>query len=144
MSRGYTLFELLVALAIVGLVLASVPVVAGMGRQGPAVRAAAYEVASGLRSARSLAILQYQPVVFELDVEGHSYRIGAAERQSDLPGGLEISLYTARSELVEESVGRVRFFADGSATGGHVTLTSGHLSYRVTIDWLTGAVAVEG
>lgn len=142
MSRGYTLFEILVVLAIVGLVLAAVPMLAGR-RAGPEVRAAAIEIASAMREARGDAITRFQPIAFQLDVEGRAYRVGSDGPVRPLSGELELALYTARSELASETAGGIRFFPDGSATGGRVTLTQDGQRYVVAVDWLTGAVAVE-
>ena len=143
MPRGYTLLEVLVVLAIIGLVLASVPMLAGTGRPGPESRAAALELASALRQTRGEAIANYRSVVFVLDLENRIYRVGADGPQRPLPDDMQLSLYTARTELVDEGAGGIRFFPDGSATGGRVTLAGGGRSYTVSVDWLTGFVAVE-
>lgn len=142
MSRGYTLFEVLIVLAIIALVLAAVPIMAGR-RAGPEVRAAAIEVAAAMREARSEAIARFEPVAFQLDVESRAYRVGSGGSAKTLPPALELALYTARKELAGETAGGIRFFPDGSATGGRVTLSEDGQRYVVTVDWLTGAVAVE-
>lgn len=131
------------ALAIIGMVLAAVPLVVGGPRPGAEVRAAAIELASALRQTRSAAIAGFRSETFILDIERGVYRAGLARPETPLPEDLELSLYTARSELQDESTGRIRFFPDGSATGGRVTLASGGHSYVVAVDWLTGAVGME-
>ena len=143
MSRGYTLMEVLVALAVIGMVLAAVPLVAGGPRPGAEARAAAVELASALRRTRSGAIAGFRSEVFYLDTERRVYRVGSKGQDNPLPEGLAVSLYTARSELVDGHAGRIRFFPDGSATGGRVTLAGGGHSYVVAVDWLTGAVGME-
>lgn len=143
MSRGYTLIEVLVALAVIGMVLAAVPLMAGGPRPGAEARAAAIEVASALRRTRTAAIAGFRSETFILDIERGTYRAGAAGSETPLPEGLEVALYTARSELEDETTGRIRFFPDGSATGGRVTLVGGSHSYVVAVDWLTGTVEVE-
>lgn len=142
MSRGYTLFEVLVVLAIIGLVLAAVPMISGR-RSGPEVRAAAIEIASSMREARSEAITRFRPVAFQLDVDARTYRVGDGGSAQPLPRTLELALYTARSELASETAGGIRFFPDGSATGGRITVSEDGQRYVVSVDWLTGAVAVE-
>ena len=42
----------------------------------------------------------------------------------------------------EQDTGAIRFFPDGSSTGGRVTLMVGERSYAVDVDWLTGRVRV--
>lgn len=143
MSRGYTLMEVLVTLAIIGMVLAAVPLMAGGSRPGAEIRAAAIEVASALRQTRGKAIAEFKSEVFILDTEGHTYRIGAAGPDNPLSEELALSLYTARSELEDENAGRIRFFPDGSATGGRVTLARGERQYVVAVDWLTGLIELE-
>ncbi len=141
MSRGVTLFELLVVLAIVGLVMASVTFLSG--RSGPEARAAATEIASALRQTRGNAISRFQPVTFQLDLENRTYRVGEDGAVTSLDPDLALELYTARSELVADQIGAIRFFPDGSATGGSVTLAREGHRYVVAVDWLTGAVSVE-
>ena len=142
-NAGYTLFELLVVLAIMGLVLATVPMVVATARPGPASRAAAEELAAALRLARGEAIGRYAPTTLLLDVEGASYR-GVDGTVHELGEGMHIELVTARSELTGETSGQIRFFPDGSSTGGEIAIADGGRSYRITVDWLTGVVEVEG
>jgi len=141
-SRGYTLMEVLVALAIIGMVLAAVPFMVGGSRPGVEVRAAAIELASALRRTRGASITGFHSETFVLDTDRGVYQAGSAQAEAALPEGLKLSLYTARSELEGENTGRIRFFPDGSATGGRITLASGANSYFVAVDWLTGAVEV--
>lgn len=141
-SRGYTLLELLVALAVIGLVLASVPMIVASARPGPAARVAAEELAAALRLTRSEAIGRYAPATLLLDVDQRVYR-GADGGERALAENLEFKFVTARSELIGEAAGQIRFFPDGSATGGRITVSDGGQSYVVTVDWLTGAVDVE-
>jgi general secretion pathway protein H len=135
--------EVLVTLAVIGMVLAVVPLVAGGPRPGVEVRATAIELASALRQTRGAAIVGFHSEAFILDTARGVYTAGSNRAEAVLPEGLELSLYTARSELEDESTGRIRFFPDGSATGGRITLTSGGHSYVVSVDWLTGAVEME-
>jgi general secretion pathway protein H len=56
---------------------------------------------------------------------------------------VKVSLYTAQSETVDETAGRIRFFPDGSATGGQVTLRGGAVQRKVDVNWLTGEVKIR-
>lgn len=141
-SRGYTLLELLVALAIMGLVLASVPMIVATARPGPTGRAAAEDLAAALRLTRGAAIAHFAPATFLLDVEKHAYR-DADGREHALAEDLDLKFVTARSELAGANAGQIRFYPDGSATGGRITVSEDGRSYVVTVDWLTGAVDVE-
>ena len=38
---------------------------------------------------------------------------------------------------------QIRFFPDGSATGGRVRLARDNRQYVVVVDWLTGSVSLE-
>jgi general secretion pathway protein H len=41
------------------------------------------------------------------------------------------------------SVGSIRFFPDGSSTGGGVLLESDQAGYDVLVDWLTGGISIH-
>jgi len=59
-----------------------------------------------------------------------------------LPERIELKLYTAQRDLVNDNVGAIRFFPDGGSDGGRITLTAGTRKYDVDVDWLTGRVAI--
>ncbi|TCV91049.1 hypothetical protein EC912_1171, partial [Luteibacter rhizovicinus] len=48
----------------------------------------------------------------------------------------------AQEDRVNATTGRIRFFPDGSSTGGRVTLGRGTREWHVNVGWLTGAVSV--
>lgn len=108
------------------------------------LRSGAREVAAGLRGARSRAILANKEVIFSLDVDRHYYTITDDPQTHVLPHNVVLSLYTAQTERVGNTSGGIRFFPDGSSTGGRVKLSNENSSYLVTIEWLTGSVEIQG
>jgi general secretion pathway protein H len=142
-QRGFTLLELLVVLTIVAVVLAFVPGFMLRGQPGLDVDVAARAIADSLRQARSEAVLQNREQLFALDVEERLFRIGGQRAPVQIPRGIEITFQTARSEAVSEKIGRIRFFPDGSATGGRIGLALDGQRVDVVVDWLTGLVSVH-
>lgn len=143
-ARGFTLFELLVVIAIIGLVLAVVPGFLLRGQPGLDVDVAARAIADGLRQARSHAVLQNREEVFALDVEGRQFRAGQGQPLRQLDKALELSMLTARSELLTADAGQIRFFPDGSSTGGRIAVVRAETRAEVAVDWLTGEVSIHG
>jgi general secretion pathway protein H len=141
-ARGFTLVELLVVLALIALVIAVASPVVSNAFPGAETKAAARELATGFRFARSEAITGNREVGMVLDLENRRYGVGGEDDIHELPEEAEITLVTARSERIDERTGVIRFFPDGSSTGGGVSLAHGNKEYRVMVDWLTGRVRV--
>lgn len=141
-SRGFTLIELLVVLALMALVVVVASPLISTAFPGTELKVAARDLAAGLRYARSQAITRNAEVEFVLDVANGRFAIGGGKEIGDLPSGLDISLVTARSETFGETTGAIRFFPDGSSTGGGIRLAGGAREYHVMVDWLTGRVSV--
>jgi general secretion pathway protein H len=139
---GFTLFELLVVLVVIGLILAAVPMALRHGAPGVEARVAAGEVAATLRRARSEAILKNREVAVAFDTDTGAYELDDSEDWQALPESVRLEVETARSEVRDDAVAGVRFFADGSATGGRITVSAGEHRYHVMLDWLTGQVAI--
>jgi general secretion pathway protein H len=138
---GFTLIELLVVLAILGLGLAII-----VGYKPPwsstlGLRAAAAEIAAGLREARSEAILRNRPVSLEVDLAGRRFQAGSG-RITQLPLELTLALLTVSGEQRNAQTGGIRFNPDGSSTGGRISIGDGRRSMTVGVDWLTGRVSV--
>jgi general secretion pathway protein H len=138
---GFTMIEIVVVLAVLGLVLTSI-----VGYKPPwssrlGLRGAATELASALRLARSEAILRNRSVAFEIDLAGHHFRVGTgAVRQ--LPPKLSIALLTVSGERRDVMAADIRFSPDGSSTGGRISIADGVQTIAVGVDWLTGRVSV--
>ena len=141
-EAGFTLIEMIVVLAILGLMTALI--IAGGTRVSPAVhvRAAAEAISGALRSARSEAVMSNRSVSFRLDIISLSYQWGETPRQV-LPNDLRLSLLTGRDQIASEGVGQIRFDPDGGSTGGRVSIEGGDVVWWVGIDWLSGRVSIE-
>ena len=140
---GFTLIELLVVLLIMGALLSLAPAAFHRLAPGIEMKAAAREVAGQLREARSLAIRDNRETVVIFDTEAKLYRIGTGTRAHELGQALSLSLVTATSERLDDTTGRIRFFPDGTSTGGRVTLSRDERKFDITVDWLTGQVAIS-
>lgn len=137
--RGFTLLELLVVLVILSLVVAvAVP---SLGRStATELKAAARDLVVGLRWTRTLALTKNLDAALSVDVEQRHFQLPGEKKLREFPSGIQITLFTARSELESEARGKIRFFPDGSSTGGRITLSTDRLAYLVDVDWLTGKV----
>jgi general secretion pathway protein H len=142
-ARGFTLLELLVVLVIAASGYALVVRFTSGGVSGAELKSAARAVAAGLRDARGIAIARQQSTALVLDLEGRSMEVGEGLRARQLPARLDMKLYTAQSEIVDGKRGAIRFYPDGSSTGGRVTLASGERRFLVDVDWLTGRVSIK-
>jgi general secretion pathway protein H len=139
--RGLTLIEILVVLAIIALVTAiALPMVAGTSNAE--MRGAARQLAAGLRLARSEAVSQRRETFLVIDLAGRRFKVDRDEREHALPRNVELKLFTAQKDLVDEKTGSIRFYPDGGSNGGRITLGSGDRKYEVDVDWLTGRVAI--
>ncbi len=120
-QAGFTLLEMIVVIAVMGLVLA---MLAGYGPPRSHwldTKAAAREVADAMRAGRGRAIVEGHPVALRLP---------------PMPAWLGVT--------VQAPPGGIVFLPDGSASGGQVLLDDAGRHITVTADWLTGRVRIDG
>jgi general secretion pathway protein H len=141
-ARGFTLIEILAVVALIALALAVVSVSVGGGLKGAKVKAASRDLVAALRYTRGQAIVKREAQTLSVDVEQRRYK-APNKKWVELPKDMTMKLFTARSELEEEGVGRIRFFPDGSSTGGHIDLLRDDAVWRVEVLWLTGEVSLR-
>jgi len=134
-ESGLTLLEALVGLAILaGLVTLSVPYL----RTKPAgLETAARQVATQLRQAQATATRSSRPADVFINVA--TGQVGR-EHLAAVDPPIELTLFTAVEQRESRTSGSIRFFGDGSSTGGSVALTQGIRRLDVRVDWLTGRV----
>lgn len=140
-SAGFTLIEMIVVLAILGMTLALFTAYRAPWSQTLSAAGAASQLAADLRLARSQAIISNRPVLVSVDLPGHQYRVGAGDFRH-IPGELRIELLTIANERQSEHVADIRFNPDGSSTGGRIVLVDDRRRIDIGVDWLTGRVSI--
>ena len=60
-----------------------------------------------------------------------------------MPPEIRLTLLTARREQIDETRGNIRFFPDGTSTGGAVRLLRDDRAYEVAVDWFDGRVSIN-
>ncbi len=142
MPRGYTLLELLVVLAITAALFAIAPPFFSSAVSSAELHAATRQMSAALRQARSSAVAARAPVAFILDLEQRRYQVEGL-REVALPAALELTLTTAESELRGNGRGAIRFYADGSSSGGRITIATARASEAIDVVWLSGRVVAS-
>jgi len=142
-DEGTTLIEVLVVMAILALVAAVALPSVRLPNRAHSLRSIAADIAGRLRAARATAISENREVAFALDVESRAYAVEGTGAAQPLPATIAISITTAREFVRDAQAVKVQFFADGTSSGGAITLTEARQSVTITIAWLTAAIEIS-
>ncbi|KGF64879.1 GspH/FimT family pseudopilin [Pseudomonas lutea] len=136
-ARGFTLFELLVVIVLIGISVGLVSFGVGRGLQSAGERRALSEVVQSLRAARVQAIVSGQPAQTRFDLRNGRLQ-GPHLKAVQLPADMRVQLQTA------DGLGSAfEFYPDGGSSGGHLLLARGDKHWRVDVNWLTGNVQLR-
>ena len=138
-AGGFTLLELIVTLAILAVVVALVMPSIGRSTESVRMRAEVAGFSALLRHARERAIVSQKPqaVVVDPDAQRVSLRAGGPDGEVRATRVLSDRLTV---QATPPPALTVRFDAQGGSSGGDFRLSSGAITYRVTVDALTGRV----
>jgi general secretion pathway protein H len=141
-DRGFALYELILALAILGMVAALV--VPRLARApGPVeIRLAAEEIAALLRSDRNMALRLRKPVLTQVNVTDGIVLAGAGPGGVRIPRGVKMKFVQSSRVLASKGSG-IEFLPDGRSSGGALTLSRQDFSYDIYVNWLTAGVRVQ-
>jgi general secretion pathway protein H len=143
LNKGFTLLELMVVLFIVVLGFSAIGINLSSGNNATEIKAAARDIVSALRYARGQALISHQETTLALDLTNNSYTVSSRGKVYPIPKAIKVTVVTAQSEITGEGLGNIRFFADGSSTGGRITLQRGKVAWQIDINWLTGQIELE-
>jgi len=142
-APGFTLIELLVVLTVIALIATLATPMIQRAVPGVEIRTAAEGLRAELRLARSAAISGNRETWLSIDVETGAYRRNGVARARVVAPAIRLTLLTARREQIDEVRGRIRFFPDGTSTGGAVRLRRDAHVYEVAVDWFDGRVSID-
>lgn len=117
-AGGFTLLELLVVLVIMGLMAAMLMPGLPTAFGGGALRSAEAQAVASLRQARGKAIASAREARYRPEPQAFGRGIAAKVEPAD----------------------GIRFFPDGTSSGGSLVLTRRGSSSHLDVDWLTGEV----
>jgi general secretion pathway protein H len=141
-EAGFTLVEMVCALAIVAMVAAIVLPAIPIGTTRTRLEAYAVETAALLRADRNAAIRRRTPVVTELSAVSRSIRSGASGRVVRLPDDVHFDALLAARCAGRAAGTTISFFPSGMSCGGTIALTRPGAGFQIRVNWLTGGVDV--
>jgi general secretion pathway protein H len=141
-SGGFTLIEMIAVIVLIAIVLTVSSLSLSKSLASAKVRAASKDLVAALRYTRGQAIVKGKPQVLVLNLDDNSY-LAPGKKAVGLPKDMVMRLTTAETEQTGANAGGIRFFADGSSTGGHISVLMGSREWRVNVAWLTGEIELD-
>ena len=137
---GFTLIEMLAVIVLIAIAV-TVGAVSLRGRTRGQLDASAQRLAAGLRDTRTRAMATGKPQSFTIDLRAHAWAAPGRDPLA-LPADAAVRVTSAGEETDQAGIARIRYFPDGSSSGGNIVLSDRRRNARVDVDWLTGAVTV--
>lgn len=142
-NKGFTLLELMVVLFVIVLGFSIIGVNISSGTSSAGHQAAARDLVSALRYARGQALIAREETTVALDLNENTYTVGKRDKEYSIPETIDLTVVTAQEELTGKGKANIRFYPDGSSTGGRIKLERGGANWQIDINWLTGQVELE-
>lgn len=136
-TLGFTLIDLLVALAIMVLIAASVPTALSRLLPGRRVTVTADRLAADLQWLQSESLRLKAPGQFTLLDEGYRMDVGRVERSAELASTTKITLH-ARAD--GRDLQRLLLFPDGSAQPGRIVILDSGRRAELEVGMLTARI----
>jgi general secretion pathway protein H len=142
-AAGFTLVELLVALAILAAAVVMVVPVTSTSVSPQLLRSTASQMAALARQTRAAAVRSGTERTLTIDLVARTYWSDGIAPPRRIPSGFAVALsLPGDSSAATGTPRQIRFQPSGGSSGGHIALRQGVRVVSVDIDWLTGGVHV--
>lgn len=143
-QTGFTLLEVIVVMVMIAVLMGFFASGMTKSLKKAKIRAVSKNLVSAMRYTRGQAVVKHKEKTITFNVKDKTYK-APRKKLMQIPEGVDINVYTADSEIADEDTGAIRFFSDGSSTGGWVKLTHKNKTWKINVNWLTGEISmVEG
>ncbi|UFZ07875.1 prepilin-type N-terminal cleavage/methylation domain-containing protein [Bradyrhizobium ontarionense] len=141
-DAGFTLIEVVCALAVVALMTAVLLPAIPRQTSRPRLEAYAVEVAALLKADRNAAIRRGLEVTTRIDTQARSIRSGTNGQAVRFPDDVRFETLLPRNCDNRPAFETISFFGSGMSCGGAITLTHLDAGYQIRVNWLTGRIEV--
>lgn len=142
-NKGFTLIEMIIVLVISVLGFSVISSNINSGNYGTKLQLVARDIASALRYTQSQALMNQQSMSVDINLKDNSYSLSNQQKQYSFNKEIAVSLIIAEQEYTDEQVASIRFFPDGSSTGGRITLEWENQIKQIDVNWITGQVTIN-
>ncbi len=141
---GFSLVEMLVVLAILGLVAAIIGPALQHGRQSSIIDMRA-RVMHDFALARIYAVSGQHIVRMDIDLAGREIVKSECCEGLPFPQGVSMAVLTGRELITTDRNAAFLFYPDGSASGGKITIRdAANRELSFTLNWVDGTVSEAG
>jgi general secretion pathway protein H len=141
-EQGFTLLEVVCALAILAIIAALIPSALSHSTSRPRLEAYAVAMAGLLKADRNAALRRSVPIATEVDAKSRLIRSGATGRVVRVPDDVTFDALLSGSCNKQSAGSAIRFFPSGMSCGGVIALTRLDYGYEIRVNWLTGEVEI--
>ncbi len=141
-QKGFSLLEVLVVMVFIAVIAGFISSSMTKSLKKTKIRAVSKNLVSALRYTRGQAIVKHEQKTIKFNVKDKTYK-APRKKTVQIPEEMELFIYTVESDIANESEGSIRFFSDGSSTGGWAKLVYGEKIWKINVNWLTGEITME-
>ena len=142
-AQGFTLIELTVVLLVMVLGFSAIGTNISSGNHSSQLKALSRDLASALRYARGQALISHNEVSVAINLAENTYKVSNRDKAYPFSDEIEVTLVIAQNEFKNDEIGQLRFYPDGSSSGGRITMEWGNLANVIDINWLSGKVEIS-
>ena len=142
-NSGFTLFELLLVITIIAMTIAAVSVSYRTDPSTTGLKSLAYTMSSRLRDLRAAAVAHGAERVAEIDAGRRVVRFHDGRAPLSFDPSIGIKVTAADSERRSQSQTGIRFYPNGSSSGGTIRLNRKQQTYEIQIHWLSGRISTQ-
>jgi general secretion pathway protein H len=141
-ERGFTLLEIVCALAIIALLAAVLLPFIPHETSRSRLQAYALQAATLLKADRNAAIRDRTNVATVVDAQARAIRSGASRAVIRIPDDVRFDALLPQTCRQRTALSTINFFANGTSCGGTIALTRFDAGSEIRVNWLTGRIEI--